>query len=133
MRTYLALLTALAALLLLSATPAFADPGAPGLDRASTSVYSNSGEPPVIGRTPPVPREPGVGLTSPELETGGTNGRTPEVSGGNLGGGGNGGDGGGNKRLPFTGYAAALVLAAGLGALLFGLVGRMAARRPSHA
>ncbi len=119
--------------MLLSAAPAFGDPGAPGLDRASTSVYGNSGNPPKIGEQPPIP--PGGDTVSPEQTSGGNPPPQNDLAGQNQGGGngaGNGG-GGGDESLPFTGFAAALVLGAGVLALLLGFTANAVARRPRRA
>jgi hypothetical protein len=121
-------------MLLVAVPPAFADPGAPGLDRPSTSVYGNSNPPPVIGKlpeqgrvnTPPVNEpNPTTGNGPPVGEPNPTSAPEPGVAGANTGG----GDGVSVDSLPFTGFSAALVLAAGLMALLLGLMARVAAGR----
>jgi hypothetical protein len=107
-----ALAMAVVALLLVSATSALADPGAPGLDRPATSVYAQGDERPVLG----------------EQDSGGA-GDQPGLAGADLGG----GNGGSDESLPFTGFAAALVLGGGLTLLLFGIAMRVGARRLRHA
>ena len=117
---------AIGALLLLLAAPAFADPGAPALDRASTSVYGNSGEPPKIGGPPAIPEG-----NLPEQTSGGS--PQNNLAGQNQGAGDQGGGNGGNKALPFTGFAAALVLGAGILTRLLGITANAVARRPRSA
>ena len=102
------------AMLVVYAGPAAADPGAPGLDRPATSVYSQGDERPVLGE------ETGGG--------GGDGGGDAGQAGANVGGG-----GGTDQSLPFTGFAAALVLGAGLAMLLLGVAMRAGSVRLRHA
>jgi hypothetical protein len=95
----------MAAGLLLAAlsTPAVADPGAPGLERPSTAVYSQTDERPVLGGQ-------GVGGDEGALQPGAVQ----------SGGAGGGAAGDTDASLPFTGFAAAVALGAGMMALLLG-------------
>lgn len=88
---------------------AVADPGTPGLDRATVAVYENSGEAPSLAGG-------GQGDTNAPQDVAGVT----AGSGGDLG------------RLPFTGLSAALVLAAGLGALSAGVLGRAVMSQRRH-
>lgn len=114
-------LIAIAAFVLLSVAPAFADPGAPGLDQPSTAVYERTEDRTAIGGEPGAGDgdEEGDGLPAGIIASGG--------------GGDGGGAAGGDEALPFTGFAAALVLGAGLAALLLGFALRAGLRRPRRA
>jgi hypothetical protein len=103
------LVALLAIALLAQVAPAFADPGAPGLDRPSSAVYENSDERPVLNQ-----RESGGG--QPPVVAGETEGGAEEAASF-------------DESLPFTGLSAALVLSAGLALLLLGLTARTASRR----